>query len=177
MAGQLVNRVPPGLLSLLGIKSLGQAPALLSDTIAPTIELLGAYLQANGGFQRLQTGPIAGHGLFPATATPGTGVVPPGRLWACSNITVTSDVPMPAATTFIDVQACYFTSPVADLSQTFGVQMTPASATAVNERVMASVDGVILIPPNATMSVHVRGGVVGTSVNFNVLMRYIELLI
>lgn len=43
----IINRVPPGLLSLLGIQSTGQNPSTLGDTVSPTLDLLPLYIQAN----------------------------------------------------------------------------------------------------------------------------------
>lgn len=39
----LINRVPPGLLSLLDIKALGQNPSFLTDSVQPTIDLSDFY--------------------------------------------------------------------------------------------------------------------------------------
>lgn len=71
----LVNRVPPGLLSLLDIKSLGQNPTVLSDTITPNIDVLRAYVAAFSQPLAVSSAPVSAAGFFAAGAplepTPG----------------------------------------------------------------------------------------------------------
>ena len=40
----LIQRIPPGLLSFLGLKSTGQNPNVLADTVVPTLNLEHLYL-------------------------------------------------------------------------------------------------------------------------------------
>lgn len=51
-----INRVPPGLLSLLGIKALGQNPSVLNDTVQPTVDLIRWYLSI---YSQLETSDVA----------------------------------------------------------------------------------------------------------------------
>jgi len=73
-----ITNLPKGLTSLLALKQGGRGPAVLADTLAPTVELLQPYLlnlreYASFGQQTL---PVVGTNNY-ATSQ----VVPPGELW------------------------------------------------------------------------------------------------
>lgn len=50
-----INSYPPGLLSLLGIKALGQYPSVLPDTVQPTIDLNQFYFGYGATFVKEDT--------------------------------------------------------------------------------------------------------------------------
>lgn len=79
-----VNRVPPGLLSLLDIKSLGQNPSLLADEISPTLEMGDFYTNAIAQQELETTDPITGQGSFLCA---GRFICQPGELLVVSSFT------------------------------------------------------------------------------------------
>lgn len=79
MRGFQVNRVPPGLLSLLDMKALGQNPVTLSEQLVPTLDLYENYIAS---ISRVEdgntTGTVGATGIFPfvvALASPGELVI------------------------------------------------------------------------------------------------------
>jgi len=56
MSGQ-INRAPPGLLSLFGIKAMGQNPSQMSDTVLPALDVLKFY---SGVYSTMETGAVTG---------------------------------------------------------------------------------------------------------------------
>jgi hypothetical protein len=77
----IVNRIPPGLLSLLGLKNTGRNPGQLSDVIGPSLEMLDWYLwsQAEAVASGAQT-PSAGAQAAFQTFAP-TLMVPQTEWW------------------------------------------------------------------------------------------------
>lgn len=73
----VIQQIPPGLLSLLGIQSGGQNPQQLAGVVTPTMDMLGWYtasvLRTVGGAGDT----ITGNGVFTAAAL----TVPSGEWW------------------------------------------------------------------------------------------------
>lgn len=90
----LINRVPPGLLSLLGIKALGQNPSVLSDTIAAEIDVAPLYLQAFSELVANSTTPFTTTGIVG-----GLVVVPAGEMWIVNRAACYAGAVIGAATT------------------------------------------------------------------------------
>lgn len=91
----LINRVPPGLLSLLGIKAMGQNPVVLTDELRPTIELLDFYAGANAIRLNGSTGNLTGVGLFQISALQ----PPTGEIWLIHSCFFRTNAVLAAATT------------------------------------------------------------------------------
>lgn len=91
----LINRVPPGLLSLLGIKAMGENPVVLTDELTPSIELLDFYAGANAIRLNGSTGNITGTGLFQVTALQ----PPTGEIWLINTCCYRTNAALAAATT------------------------------------------------------------------------------
>lgn len=73
-----ITNLPRGLNSLLALKQGGRGPAVLADTVAPTVELLEPYLlnlREYVGFGQ-QPNPVVGSNNYATTQK-----VPPGELW------------------------------------------------------------------------------------------------
>jgi len=91
----LINRVPPGLLSLLGIKAMGENPVVTTDELRPTIELLNFYVGPNSTRLNGSTGNITGTGLFQVTAL----APPTGEIWLVDSCCYRTNAVLAAATT------------------------------------------------------------------------------
>lgn len=97
---QQINRVPPGLLSLLGIKSVGQNPALLSELLQPTVELLDLYTEAAIESVTATVGNVNTTGSW-NFVTSGTRMRPnPGELWIVRRMTVVPTINLNAGTSY-----------------------------------------------------------------------------
>lgn len=64
----LINRVPPGLLSLLDIKASGQNPTILPDTLVPQLDVTDLYLNGFGEQASVLTAAITANGFWGVTA-------------------------------------------------------------------------------------------------------------
>lgn len=64
----VVNRVPPGLLSLLAIKASGQNPSMLGDALVPTIDVTSLYLNGFGESASVLTAAVTANGFWGVTA-------------------------------------------------------------------------------------------------------------
>lgn len=95
----LINRVPPGLLSLLGIKSLGVNPSLLADMVQPVLELRDLYygVYAQEAIHTI-TAPAAPGIHVSNLAGPG-----PGEIWLVERMSIFPTVVLPAGTTYGNV--------------------------------------------------------------------------
>lgn len=70
-----INRFPDGLLALLDLKSRGNTPAILADTVSPTIDMLGFYeLGETLGWSQNAGTLSSGNTVAPVT-------VPAGEVW------------------------------------------------------------------------------------------------
>jgi hypothetical protein len=92
----LINEVPPGLLSLLGIKALGVNPSTLPDVLTPTIELRDLYVSGNGQFVSAQTSAALAVGVTGLASVPN---VSPGELWIVDCIAAVTSAVLAAGTT------------------------------------------------------------------------------
>lgn len=69
MTGE-INRVPPGLLSLLDMKVSGQNPRLLSGELSASADILELYLQQGRTNAQAATNVINATGFYPAFTVP-----------------------------------------------------------------------------------------------------------
>lgn len=92
----LVNRLPVGLLSLLGIKSTGLNPSTLLDEVRPTVDLSQYYLSDTWENTFGLTAAANAPGLWAATA-----IAPPrGQLWVYDDLVVSVTSNLLAGTTY-----------------------------------------------------------------------------
>lgn len=97
---QLINRVPPGLLSLLDIKSLGQNPIALADQLSPVLELASLYFESIAGRVTGSTPAVNTVGQSEFTGA-GTRLRPnPGELWIIRRVAVRPLAALGAGTTY-----------------------------------------------------------------------------
>lgn len=99
----LINRVPPGLLSLLGIKALGQNPSVLADILTPELDVTDLYFAAFSEQAGGTTGAITTAGTAPFSAL----TVPPGELWYLDRLAIVSTGALAASTTYRVAAAIY----------------------------------------------------------------------
>ena len=76
-----INRVPPGLVSLLDVKNYGMNPVQLGDQLNPVLDLGNAYAAANARLLNGTSNAIAAVGTYSTPAAGSTFVVPAGQLW------------------------------------------------------------------------------------------------
>lgn len=102
-----INTPPIGLLSLLGIKSVGFAPAQLPETVTPTVDLDPYYYYARIRSVTGLTGVINAVGAWPTVAGEWTndGL----QLWYCPYVTINYGAALAAGTTYRVALAAYDT--------------------------------------------------------------------
>jgi hypothetical protein len=144
-----INRVPPGLLSLLDVKSMGVNPVQLGDQLLPVIELGNQYAAATG---QLLTG------TTPAAAAPGR-VEPssgysyragPGELLVVSYICGRTSAALGAGV------SCRFRICVYDATLGANVFGGTVISGSVGELPQASTDRVLFVPPGFGIGVQVE---------------------
>jgi hypothetical protein len=140
---QLIQRVPAGLLSLLGLKAGGVNPSVLSDTVQPMLDLSALY--GVGAAQFLTVGGNVVVGLFASTL-----IVPDNEVWYVRNYTVYSNGALGAGVSAQWAPA-YFLN-VAGATRAF--QVGPLSNLgAVGNFVSSAGDTPFLLPPSSTLGV------------------------
>lgn len=164
----LINRVPPGLLSLLGIKALGQNPQWLPDSLQPTLELLQLYTSANAQESTYLTPAIGAAGAFVST-TAGPG---PGELWLVDRMSVYTNGGLPVGTTLTDVRPIYQNTATNALTFLNG---TAASATVGEQLIIGGQQ--FVLPVGCRLGAHVRSLALGTAQQLTVCVRYVPLVI
>lgn len=163
----LINRVPPGLLSFLGIKALGQNPSQLSDELTPVLELGSLYLAPYSETRQFQTAVINAPGFFSASGA----LVPAGKIWVCGSISLNTSGVIAAATTYTGMGLCW--NPTGT-SIIYDVGAPLVTATAAG-RLLTGVNELRVLPPGAQLGVHGQAVTVGTAQLFYVNVRLIEL--
>lgn len=159
----LINRVPPGLLSLLGIKAMGENPVVLSDQLQPTLELSDLYAGANAIRLNGSTGNITGTGLFQVTALQ----PPSGEIWVVSSCCYRTNAALAAATTIRGRAVVH------DVS--LGVPVYADSGTltgTTGEQPSMGWARPVIIPPGYGVGVFIDAAIIGTAptVRFDALL-------
>lgn len=171
---QPINRVPPGLTSLLGIKAMGRNPNLLGDELLGTIELGALYGEA--GIETITgTTPVAntvGQWEFTNSGTrPRPG---PGELWLVRRVGIQpgtgSTVALPASTSY-DVACCTIN---ASLGQLVGIGASKAGTAGGFPGV--SMENFVLSPVTA-LALWVHSLTLGTAVNWTYTAQIVRLTI
>ena len=162
----LINRVPPGLLSLLDIKALGQNPSVLADVVTPTLELLQFYLRIYSQTVTDFTNVPAGVGFLPVTAFDST----PGEIVICAGIGVIADSVLAAGTTvkWTPVVA------TADTGRVISAVAAETSGTA-GEQPCTGTDEVVILGPSTRLGVMVSQLVLGTGPRARITARVLRL--
>jgi hypothetical protein len=94
-----IQNLAPGMMQLLGLKNNGQAPGVLSDVVAPVLNVLPFYLQANVEL-------LAGGSALPASGFTGFFPVPTRETWYIHS--ASSDLSGLAATEYAEISACVY---------------------------------------------------------------------
>lgn len=133
----LVNRVPPGLLSLLGIKALGINPSILPDELQPNLDITSLYAVANSELLGGTTAAVGAPGVSAVSAL----LVPAGEIWIMNRGALYATANLGAGTTY-RIRLAIYDSPNQRI-----VQVSPAATAAATERVSTSIDGPIIMVP------------------------------
>jgi hypothetical protein len=150
-----INRVPPGLLSLLDVKSMGVNPVQLGDQLLPVIELGNQYAAATG---QLQTGttPVA---AAPGRVEPSSGYsyrAGPGELLVVSYVCARTTAVLGAGVS-ARFRVCMYDATLG--ANVWGGTVISGSAT---EAPQASTDRVLFVPPGFGVGVQVEQVAGGT---------------
>lgn len=160
----LVNRVPPGLLSLLGIKAGGQNPSILPDVLTPTLELMELYSSANATEAAGTTSAVNLTGLWGIAALqPG-----PGEIFLVERMTVDL-VNVLAAGTTMRVQPCFYQN----YPYTVGL---PAEA-GPGEVLSVFSQRPFILPAGHRLALFASKVVLGVAAQFRIQARYLALTI
>lgn len=164
----LVNRVPPGLLSLLGIKAGGNNPSVLPDVLTPTLELLELYVAGNAVDGVAATSVITGLGVWGVAAFQPN----PGELLYVERMSVSRTAGLAAGTTYT-LQPCLYDLNTA--SKIFAVG--PAITATAGLSLLTASERPFIVPPGYRLAAFCSQFVAGTVVSFNVAARYTTLSI
>lgn len=82
-----INRVPPGIMSLLDMKARGQLPRFLADVVAPTFDFSLWYTNAVREPRVGQAGPINAAGSWLDVSAPQQTLVPQDEIWFVHRVT------------------------------------------------------------------------------------------
>lgn len=144
----LVNRNPPGLLSLLGIKSGGDNPNVLGDSILPVLQVTELYLAGFAQPEAAATNAPAAPGFF---AVNGPLLIPgPGEILVMSGVAATAQAAIGAGVT-IKYKVAITQNIVGGV---FEIVSDTITATAGDIPSTGSTD-VIIVPPGFTPGVYV----------------------
>lgn len=83
-----IQRIPRGLLDLLGLRGYGDTPHLLGQNLVGTVDLSPLYLLDRQETIITNTNNLAGVGFYQTAAI---GEVPEGEMWILSNVTALSN--------------------------------------------------------------------------------------
>lgn len=151
---QLINRIPPGLLSLLGIKGTGLNPVLLGDELRAIIDTTEAYYAAVSQPYEDTTAALTVTGFAGGTvASP-----PPGELWVFPTVIAKFSAPLAAGTTYRVRVA---------VAQSGGGQLlhvgADAAAGTVGSQPVTAEAGPIYVRPGELLGVFVEQATLGTA--------------
>jgi hypothetical protein len=163
---QLINRVPPGLLSLLGIKGTGQNPVLLADELVTTLNTTEAYYAAvSQPYQDVVTTPGT-VGFFGGTISS----PPAGELWVFPNVQCAFGAPLAAGTTSKVRLA------VAQLGSAEILHASPGVCEGtVASRPLGPDSGPLYVRPGETLGVWVESLTLGTAASVAIFGRRVVL--
>lgn len=163
---QLINRVPPGLLSLLDIKALGQNPSVLSDLVQPTIDLSSFYYRIFSSMITDFTAVPAAVGFQPVTAFDAG----PGEILICAGLGCIADSALAAGTTV------RWTPVIAD--QATGrvlSQVAPEASGTAGEQPYTGTDEIVALGPGTRLGVMIESLTLGTGPRARISARVLRL--
>jgi len=161
----LINQVPPGLLSLLGIKALGVNPSILPDELSPSLDLFTLYIAGNSIERRSTTAAIGTTGFFSAAAL----IVPAGELWLVEAFSIDLSAVVGAATTY-RLKPAYFN---VGTNALFAVGASASATT--GDRLNAKADDWFYLPSNYQPGVYCEQVTPGVPQTCNIAFRYVPL--
>lgn len=145
---QLINRIPPGLLSLLDLKTMGQNPVLLGDELLAQIDLTELYVGAVATTRQGTTNAFAAPGLYP-TATGYSFVAQPGELLVIEKVCI-----IPTANLAVGVTQRARIA-VADSAGVM-TYVSPAASGTAGERPAVAVDRNLVLGPGQTLQLWIE---------------------
>lgn len=165
-----IQRVPIGLLDHLGIKSTGDNPSILTDSVIPVVDLTPMYLINRWEYINTTTAVAGAVGVVTAAA-PADLQVPNGQLWVVQDFSVRSAA-MPAGTTY-RLTLCGFNAQTG-----IPFAFAPiAQTTTVGEAVAINWAGPIIIRPGEALGLFVQALTLGVAQAFFVSGRVAKLTI
>lgn len=163
-----VNRVPPGLLSLLGIKASGQNPSILPDTLTPTLELLDLYMAGNAQEVVASTSAVNLVGIWGvASLQPG-----PGELYLVERMSVSTTTALAAGTTY-EVQPMLYEASTGARRYTVG----PRVGATVGQVFCTASERPFIVTPGYRLGAFVSVATLGVAQQFAVAVRYVPLTV
>lgn len=168
-AASNINRVPPGLLSLLAIKSLGQNPSLLSDTVQPSIELYKLYSGVYAEEMQATVSAPANVGIHTANAA----VPGPGEIWIVSEFTLTPTAALAAGTTYGNICPVMVSR---SSNAVYSLDPGTVQTASAGQQLCIGVRDFIL-PTNFTLGMFVGNLTLGTALDWYVFARFVRLLV
>lgn len=148
----LINTQPTGLLSVLGIKSVGQNPAVLSDLVQPVVNLDDAYGLGSSSYVQGSIGTLNTIGLNSAFP-----VVPAGEAWLVHEMGVQSIAVLAAATSY-RLAPCVFSQGL-----NLNLYTGPMQSFIAGERVLFSTDRKVFVPAGFQLGLAVSALALGTA--------------
>lgn len=146
-----INRVPPGLLSLLDTKSGGVNPLQLSEVLSGSLELLPFYTAANSGLVSGNTAATNVTGAVAPTASGNNFRTPNSELWILSYAAVRSAAVLGAATT-VKAALCIY-----DVALGVVTWCDSHQSFTTGERVAVSTNRTLVMGPNDGLGIHFAG--------------------
>lgn len=163
----LVNRVPPGLLSLLGIKALGVNPSVLGDELTAELDVTSLYLASNAELLGGATNTLTAPGVFPVGAL----LVPAGELWVVNRASAHATANLAAATTYRYRIAVY------DAPNQRIVQVGSLATGTVGERLSSAFDEPIVMPAGEQLVIFCEQATLGTAQTMRIDAKVTRLVI
>lgn len=163
----LVNRLPPGLLSLLGIKALGVNPSILPDELTPNLDVTALYLNGNAESVSGATNSVTADGVFTVAAT----LVPAGELWVVNSAALYSTAALAAGTTYT------FSLGLWESYNSRVVRTGPIVSATAGQRPYTAIDGPFILTPGDQLALFCQTYIAGTARAFVCSARITRLLI
>lgn len=155
-----INRVPPGLVSLLDVKNYGMNPVQLADQLSPTLDLGNAYAAANAQVVYGATAGLAAVGTFAPTAAGDNFRVPAGQLWIVEKIAITPQAALGAGNTLTFAVCVY------EITNGFVLYAGRPVSGAVGDRPIGSTDRQLIVPAGQAIGLIIES-IAGPAITFD----------
>lgn len=164
-----INRVPPGLLSLLDTKSGGVNPLVLSDELSGSLELLPFYAAATGQQYNGDSVAAAAVGQLAPLGAGDNMRVPASQLWVVPFFNVRSGAVLAGGN--CNVCLCVYNTSLGSL-----IWSSPNQAFVAGERVCIGTDRTLVLGPGYGLGIHISGMTAAAQVfQFNAYMSRLSL--